>query len=474
MSRTSTATRSARTGRGLVFLRRASLAGAALLAVACQSDADERDDVFAPEAAAQVGGGALPAGATALFPAPGASSVCPDAPLRVTFGGTVRLGRGRFSIARADQPTRVVASVDVAGGLTETRGGQSLKVQKAAYVDGNSVVAYLPYKTLSPGVAYIAKMDAGAVEGKPGITDSTWRFTTAARPGSATALTVGYDGASDFCTLQGAIDAAGAGATIQIKRGTYHSLVNVTGKSNLKIRGEDRADVQLVGTNNDKLNGGTAKRAFISFDRSSGITIENLSIRNLTPQGGSQAEALRLQRCDKCVVRDTNIRSLQDTLLWDGKIYAENIYVEGNVDYVWGYGGVFFKNSEFKTVGRKGYLVQARNAPNQAGYAFVDCKLTADPGINGMILARIDVGEFPGSQVAFINCQMGSHIAPAGWTITGSGGRGSLRFQEYGTKSLSGGPLNVGGRSGGRQISAAEAQRISNPSTFLGWTPPAR
>jgi hypothetical protein len=40
-----------------------------------------------------------------------------------------------------------------------------------------------------------------------------------------------------------------------------------------------------------------------------------------TPQGGSQAEALRL-RCDKCVVRDADIRSLQDTLLWDGRLYG--------------------------------------------------------------------------------------------------------------------------------------------------------
>lgn len=439
---------------------------------ACASEPAEGDGQEA-EVVAQVSGAALPAGASALFPAPGASDVCPDAPLRLQFASAPRVGRGKIEVFRADQPTRAVASVDVAGSFTETRGGQSLKVQKAAYVDRNSVVAYLPYKSLSPGVAYFVRVAAGAVEGKGAVSDaSAWRFTTAARPRSASALTVGYDGESDFCTLQGAIDAAAIGATITVKRGVYHSLVNVSNRGALTIKGEDREDVQLVGTNNDKLNAGTAKRAFVSFDRSSNITIANLSIRNLTPQGGSQAEALRLQRCDKCVVRDANIRSLQDTLLWDGKVYAENCYVEGNVDYVWGYGGVFFKSCEFKTVGRTGYLVQARNAPNQPGYAFVDCKLTADAGISNMILARIDVGEFPGSQVAFINCQMGSHIAPAGWTITGSGGRGSLRFQEFGTKSLSGGAVGVSGRQGGRQVSAAEAARISNPSTFLGWTPP--
>ena len=152
---------------------------------------------------------------------------------------------------------------------------------------------------------------------------------------------------------------------------------------------------------------------------------ENLTIHNLTPQGGSQAEALRLQGCDQCVVRHADIISLQDTLLWSGRIYANDCYIEGNVDYVWGTGAAFFDHCEIKTAGRAGYLVQARNPASTSGYVFVDSKLTADASVTGDMLGRIDVSVYPASQVAYINCQMGKHISPVGWTVTGGVAGGS-------------------------------------------------
>jgi len=109
--------------------------------------------------------------------------------------------------------------------------------------------------------------------------------------------------------------------------------------------------------------------------------------------------------CDQCVVRDSTIRSLQDTLLWSGRLYAEDSLIEGNVDYIWGTGAVYFNRVEIKTVGCKGYNVLARNPQNGYGYAFIDSKLTADPGITGDVLARLDVA-YPYSHVAYIAGEM--------------------------------------------------------------------
>ena len=81
--------------------------------------------------------------------------------------------------------------------------------------------------------------------------------------------------------------------------------------------------------NNENQNGGTAKRALVNIENGVDVTIEDLTIHNLTPQGGSQAEALRLSHCDRCVVRRADILSLQDTLLWDGRIYAERLLHRG-------------------------------------------------------------------------------------------------------------------------------------------------
>ena len=73
-----------------------------------------------------------------------------------------------------------------------------------------------------------------------------------------------------------------------------------------------------------------------------------------------------------------------------GQVYVANSIIEGNVDFVWGNGVVYFDHCEIKVVARKGYNVQARNAVGAIGYVFVDCNLTADPGITGHVLARTD------------------------------------------------------------------------------------
>jgi pectin methylesterase-like acyl-CoA thioesterase len=239
--------------------------------------------------------------------------------------------------------------------------------------------------------------------------------------------------------------------------------------------GQDRNGTVIEGTNNNNLNPSTKGRALFGADSSNTVSFRNLTIKNQTPQGGSQAEALRLEGCDKCVVRDATIISLQDTLLWSGRIYANNCLIEGNVDFVWGTGAVYFVNSEIKTIGRSGPVVQARNGASTYGYVFVDSKLTSDAGLTGSVLARIDVGAYPASHVAYVNCQMSSNIAAVGWQLTAGTDTSQLRFWEYKSVDASGNPINVGSRlAGSKQISDAQATMMRDPSVVLaGWTPPA-
>jgi len=64
----------------------------------------------------------------------------------------------------------------------------------------------------------------------------------------------------------------------------------VSGKSNVTLHGQDRKRTVILGTNNDNLNPSTATRSLMGFDKTNGLVIENLTIHNLTAQGGSQAE----------------------------------------------------------------------------------------------------------------------------------------------------------------------------------------
>jgi pectin methylesterase-like acyl-CoA thioesterase len=426
-------------------------------------------------------------GVTAMFPAPGGDGLCPDPPLRLTFSAPPTLGTaGKIQVFAAADPTTPVAAVDMAAAMvTDTIGASTFNMQRPVYVDGNDAVIYLKTHALGYGQSYFVTIDEGAIQGPGGtrlsLHDPTaWTFSTkAAAPAAPIAsLTVSLDGSGDFCTVQGAFDALPSPnndpVMITLQNGTYYEIVHFTAKNNVTLHGQDRKLAIIAGTNNNNLNGTSRGRSLVGADSLSGLIIENLTIHNLTPQNGSQAEALRFGGCDKCVVRDADILSLQDTVQWNGRIYASNCFIAGNVDFVWGNGAVYFSNCELKTVGRAGYEVQARNAANAYGYVFVDSKLTSDPGLAGNSLARIDATAYPASHVAYINCELGSHISSAGWTITNATDTSMLRFWEYQSVDPTGAPIDVSKRvAGSMQITPDQAAMMRDPTVVLGgWQPP--
>jgi pectin methylesterase-like acyl-CoA thioesterase len=355
---------------------------------------------------------------------------------------------------------------------------------RTVFVDGNAAVVVLRQHALAYGQSYYVTVDAGAIVPSGGgtlaITSTTaWRFTTAAAaPAVGAALAVSANGSAPFCSVQGALDAIparnNAAITVNIDSGTYHEIVYFTSKNNVTLLGKDRKATIISGTNNNNLNPTSKGRSLVGVDNSTGVVFDTLTIQNLTPQGGSQAEALRLQGCDQCIVRNADILSLQDTLQWSGRIYATNCFISGNVDFVWGSGAAYFSNCEIHTAVRSGYDVQARNPASTYGYVFVDSKLTADAGVTGSVLARIDASAYPASHVAYINCTIGSHITAAGWLVTGSTDTSMLRFWEYQSKDPNGNALNVSQRAAGStQLSAAQAAMMRDPSVVLaGWRPP--
>jgi hypothetical protein len=420
----------------------------------------------------------LPNGVSYLFPPPDGTGVCPDAPLRIRFPGAAPTLGGAGHVQVHDDTGVVVANIDLSvATVTDSIGGTTFTLPRRAFVDGNDAVFYLKTKALGYGKAYYVTVDAAAVQPASGsfsISDSsTWRFTTKSAPPSSAALTVALDGSGDFCSVQGALDAIPANGTITVSAGTYHEVVHAKGKNGVTLQGADRKGTILAGTNNNNLNPSTSTRSLVGFDATTRLVVANLTIHNTTPQDGSQAEALRLQGCDQCVVHDADLLSLQDTVYWSGRVYAKNCYIEGNVDYVWGTGAVYFDSCELRAVGRPGVLVQSRNATGAYGYVFVNSKLTADAAAIGNYLGRIDASVYPGSQVAYVDCEMNA-VAPAGWTITGAAPTAALRFWEYGSHDGSGNPVDVSRRvAGSTQISSAQAATLRDPSAVLGgWQPP--
>ncbi|MBI5770926.1 MAG: hypothetical protein HZA93_24320 [Verrucomicrobia bacterium] len=301
-------------------------------------------------------------------------------------------------------------------------------------------------------------------------------FATAAL---AKDLVVAPDGSGDFKTIQAAVDAVPADSasrtTILVKNGTYAELVTVApGKKQLTLRGEDRKKTVIAATNNANLN---PRRRELFSALADDFRLENLTLHNTTPKGSSQAEAIRV-RADRVVLDHCDFKSFQDTLRLDGRVYVRECYIEGDVDFIWGAGAVYFDRCDILAV-NDGYLVQSRNGADQFGYVFVDCRIDTRPDLKRFVLARIDPGRFAHSHVAFINCAMGKFVTPAGWIFDGPGASASkatTRFWEFQSTDLTGQPLDVSQRvAGSRQLTAAEAAQQRDVARILGgadhWNP---
>jgi hypothetical protein len=431
----------------------------------------------------------LTASVQSLFPEPGSSSVCSDAVLVLSFAESVSVGAaGSIRVFPSSDSSAPVDSIDIAApSYVDVIGARQFYTVRPIFVRDNRVSIHLHTGVLEPNTAYFVEIDPGVLldaagQPLPGIEGSAgWTFETGSGlPADPSLLRVAGDGSGDYCTVQGAVDHAPlpntTPAVISIQPGFYDEIVMIAGKTDLTLRGDERKSTVINYPNNDSLQqgGGTKLRAMVEVENVARITIENLTLHNTTPQGGSQAEAIRVEG-QQVILRNADFKSLQDTLMLGGSVYVHDSYIEGNVDYIWGNGTAYFERCELKTVGRAGYQVQARNTTNY-GYVFVDSKFTADPGITGHLLGRIEVDRFPASHIAYVDCTFGPHIAPRGFEVenlVNEADAASLRFWEYRSRDEAGALVDVSQRIAQvKQLDAAEAAQMRDKSVvFGGWNP---
>ena len=266
-------------------------------------------------------------------------------------------------------------------------------------VTGNTAAFYLHQKLAYDRTYYIT-IEPGVItdsSGAPfaGIFDAnTWVVSTkSAGPAVGTnSLTVAADGSGDFCTVQGAVDFVPAGnsnrAVINVHAGTYTEIVYAgSNKPLITVRGEDRAQTLIQYANNNNFNPtSTTTRAMFGVDGSD-FSLENITLVNTTPKGGSQAEAFRGNATDR--VESRNLKSFQDTLLLQSTGtnnmggFVTDSYIEGDVDFMWGTGAVYFQNCELKMLTSAGFYTQIRNVQGKNGNVFVNCRLTSGTRCHG-------------------------------------------------------------------------------------------
>ena len=177
--------------------------------------------------------------------------------------------------------------------------------------------------------------------------------------------------------------------------------------------------------------------------------IDNL----LSSKFQTQGLALRVD-ADRCKFYNCRIIGRQDTLLMNGsgnRVYFEDCYIEGTVDFIYGNGTAVFESCTINGPYHSGHIT-ASSAPKDQkfGFLFKECAFTRNqtaqkeaPADNSYSLGR--PWNNPG-MVVYWNCRMDAHITAGEerWMTMGTGfAKENARFYEVGSMDLEGQLLDL-------------------------------
>lgn len=233
---------------------------------------------------------------------------------------------------------------------------------------------------------------------------------------------VAKDGSGDFFTVQEAINAVpdfrkNKRTTILVRSGEYkEKLIVPASKINVSMIGEEGAVItndgyaKKLNALGDEMSTSGSSTAYIYAPD---FYAENITFANTAGRVG-QAVACFIEG-DRVYFKHCRFIGNQDTLYTYGKEsrqYYEDCYVEGTVDFIFGWSTAVFRNCEIHSVGNGYVTAPATDKGKKYGYVFWNCRLTAAPEAKSVYLSR---PWRPYAQVVYIQCQLGKHILPAGW-----------------------------------------------------------
>jgi pectinesterase len=254
-------------------------------------------------------------------------------------------------------------------------------------------------------------------------------------------IVVAKDGSGKFTSVQAALNAIPANNTkpveIYVKKGIYKEVITLpAGKDHVTLTGEDKDQTIITYDNHtgtispkgDIINTFTSATFFI---QASDFKAGNLTFQNNAGFTAGQAVAV-FAFGDKLAFNNCRFLGFQDVLFCSGpnsRQFYRNCYIEGTTDFIFGPATVVFQNCHIHS--KKNSHVTAASTPQDHpyGFVFIDCKLTADTGLNGVTLGR---PWRPYSRVTYIRCEMGSHIIPEGWNNwKNTANEQTARYAEY-------------------------------------------
>ncbi|WP_116127023.1 pectinesterase family protein [Lewinella sp. IMCC34183] len=291
-------------------------------------------------------------------------------------------------------------------------------------------------------------------------------------------LYVAADGSAEYATIQGAVDATKAfpdrPITIHVKNGVYVEKVEIFAwNPDVTLRGES-ADSTIL-RYGDYFDG-IARGRNSTFHtatllvRGDNFRAENLTVENTTGPVG-QAVAVAVE-ADRAEFHHCRFLGNQDTLYADGanaRQYYRNCYIEGTTDFIFGAATALFENCTIHSKSDSYVTAASTPAGRDYGFVFLDCRLTAAPGVDQVYLGRPWRDH---ARTVFINCELGDHILPVGWDNWSSPEREKTTFYaEY--RSTGPGAAPAARASWSHQLSKRAAARYTKTTILKPFLLPA-
>lgn len=251
-------------------------------------------------------------------------------------------------------------------------------------------------------------------------------------------MIVAQDGSGDFSSIQTAVDACKAfpdrRVTIFVKNGIYREKVMVPScNSHLSIVGEN-PEKTIISFNDyfNKINRGR-NSTFYTFTlkvEANDFRMENVTVENTAGPVG-QAVAFHIEG-DHCVILNCRFLGNQDTVYAAGRFsrqYFVECYIEGTTDFIFGEATALFDRCSLYCKANSFLTASSTPQGKPFGLVFQNCKITAASGVEKVFLGRPWRGF---AKTVFLNCEMGSFIAPEGWdNWSKTENERTVQFAEY-------------------------------------------
>ncbi|KAG1455770.1 hypothetical protein G6F56_006988 [Rhizopus delemar] len=279
--------------------------------------------------------------------------------------------------------------------------------------------------------------------------------------------------------------------TILIAPGTYKEQVKITRANVILKPSSGTVTIAYSAGHNTQSSSGSNTESAVLTIKGKNVKVYNIIVANTFKQTKHYANLALNLEASEAFFYNVKFYGFQDTLLINrgGSGYFKNCYVEGSVDYIWGYGTGYFDHSTIASNQKGGYVTahSRDSASATGGFYFNSCTLKAtvpsgplastyDPSISFSSSSQFENNGFLGrpwgkyARVVYMYSSIGSHITPAAWSIWSKSDprTDSVVFAEYNNGGSR--PWTSSRASFATKLNASQASKYSVNSVFGGKT----